>query len=394
MSTTTIKTLKILILATSLSLPATSQLTRLHNAPRGGDEIIKQRVEYKDPGRDGENVIWNFGQLQSIDPEYTLTYYNVPLYSDSTYLVLRDTIPATEITEGDLIIGIEHHTGYFYRMLGDTLFTIGFENPVVLMKHNPPLLTVPFPFAYDTEVQSNYNSKGLYSLSVPITTKGSISLKADAYGKMVLPSGDTLDHVLRIKTFQTIEDTDTTTLENEAKLKMEIETYRWYAKGYRYPVFETTHTFDISDTAKTEIFATSFFYPPIEHYYLEQDSANLAVLDSLWHLTDTPQITYNNNEDDDYGQGENSNTPLNLKYNYYPNPVRDILYIEYYFEAEVSVSIQLFDINGIPVLTIPKGTLRKGFYIEEIECATLTAGSYVLRLEVGEEVVSGVVIKK
>ena len=73
--------INIILFATLLSATSHAQLTRLHNAPRGGDEIIKQRVEYKDPGRDGENVIWDFGQLLSVDPEYKLSYYNFPPFT-------------------------------------------------------------------------------------------------------------------------------------------------------------------------------------------------------------------------------------------------------------------------------------------------------------------------
>jgi hypothetical protein len=380
----------LILFAVLLSLPCNAQLTRLHNAPRGGDEIIKQRVEYKDPGRDGENVIWDFGQLLSVDPEYTLTYYDIPPFNDSTYLVLRDSIPVTEIMYGDLMAGVEHYTAYYYRVIEDTLFTIGFENPVVLMKHKPPLLTIPFPFGYGQEAECEYHSNGFYSSREPVDTEGHIFLLADAHGKMVLPSGDTLGHVLRVKSLQTIENADTTLTEEQPRLKMETETYRWYAKGYRYPVFETIRTFDISDTAKTEIFATAFFYPPLEHYYLVQDSANLAVLDSLWSITLTEPNGY------DGGDEGNPEPPhnLNLRYNYYPNPVRDILKVEYYFEADATVTIMLFDINGIPLYNISKGELRKGIYIDEIDFTSLSAGSYVLRLNVGGEIVSGIVMKK
>jgi hypothetical protein len=42
--------------------------------PQPGDEIVIRQVEYKDPGRNGENVIWNFSRLKSVNDEYTVTY--------------------------------------------------------------------------------------------------------------------------------------------------------------------------------------------------------------------------------------------------------------------------------------------------------------------------------
>jgi hypothetical protein len=38
-------------------LPAQFVLKKALNAPRPGDELTKQQVEYKDPGRSGENVL-------------------------------------------------------------------------------------------------------------------------------------------------------------------------------------------------------------------------------------------------------------------------------------------------------------------------------------------------
>ncbi|MDR2927357.1 MAG: T9SS type A sorting domain-containing protein [Cytophagaceae bacterium] len=365
-----------------------AQLTRRHNAPRGGDEIVKQRVSYKDPGRDGENVVWDFGQLLPVDPEYRLTYYTVPKASDSTYLVLGDTIRAAGVMPDELVVGVEHFTAYWYRVAGDALFTLGHENPVTLMRHNPPLLTMPFPFGYENKAEKEYRSQGLYSSKEPLITEGNIGIEADAYGKMVLPSGDTLAHVLRIRSLQTVADADTSRRDS-LRLKMETETFRWYAKGYRYPVFETIRTFDVSDTSATEIFATAFFYPPQEHLYLEKDSANLAVLDSLWNIGTHIPPPHGGDHNDDTPPA-----PLNLTCNWYPNPVRDVLYVEYCFEATATVTVTLFDINGMAVRIIPEREFRKGIYRNEIDCAALPAGSYLLKLTVGGEVVTEMVVKR
>ena len=382
----------LLTAAVAAGIPTQAQLTRLHNAPRGGDEIIKQQVDYKDPGRSGENVIWDFGQLFTIDTEYNLTYYDILPINDSTYLALRDTIPASELLHGDLMAGVEHHTAYWQRLKNDSLFSLGHENPVVLLKHDPPVLSMPFPFSYGQETDSEYRSSGFYSSREPVVAEGNIHLKADAFGKMVLPSGDTLDHVLRIKSLQTIVDADTTKSDTIPRLKMFTEYFRWYVKGYRYPVFETTRIFDVSETDTVEIFGTAFFFPPLEHLYLEQDSANMAVLDSLWN-----QLTHENQSGTGNNNGNEEDDPpgiLNLRYNYFPNPVKDILYLEYYFEASATVKITLFDMNGLPVRVVSKGKLQKGFYVDTIDCSTLAGGGYVLLFQVGNIVETGVIMKR
>ena len=45
------------ILLLSIPLTITAQIVQRYNSLRSGDEIIKQQVEFKDPGREGENVI-------------------------------------------------------------------------------------------------------------------------------------------------------------------------------------------------------------------------------------------------------------------------------------------------------------------------------------------------
>lgn len=55
---------KALFTAMSLSIALyifpQSQLTSSLNMFRAGDVISKQQVEYKDPGRSGQNVLWDF----------------------------------------------------------------------------------------------------------------------------------------------------------------------------------------------------------------------------------------------------------------------------------------------------------------------------------------------
>jgi len=237
-----------------------AQVNRKHNAIRPGDEIIKQQVEYKDPGRSGENVIWNFSKLKPVNEEYALTYSAPLLLRDSIYIMGKDTIPKEEINEGDLIIGKEHYTRYFYRIKNDTLLCLGHQNSLNRIYHNQPYIVIPYPFDYTQKTSKDYSTEGLYSSKERISTQGNIQVQCDAYGMMVLPSGDTLHHVLRTKALQVIKEADSLRMTLDNPLNMEVETYRWYVKGYRYPVFETVRSFEISDTTRNETFNTAFFY--------------------------------------------------------------------------------------------------------------------------------------
>ncbi|MDR0864868.1 MAG: hypothetical protein LBO74_08050, partial [Candidatus Symbiothrix sp.] len=158
------------------------------NLPRPGDGIIKQQVEYKDPGRSGADVLWNFSGLTTINPEYKLNYRLPRANRHRQYVLGRDTFEVNHVAENELLKGVEHFTQYYFRISGDTLYSLGYENGTVLMHHTQPLPVIAYPFGYGQTITQDYHSEGLYSSQVPMSTSGTIRIEADAYGKMLLPS--------------------------------------------------------------------------------------------------------------------------------------------------------------------------------------------------------------
>ena len=389
----------LLLLSGSFCLSISGQITRENNSVRNGDEIIKQQMQYKDPGRSGENVIWDFSMLKAVNPKYKLTFRAPELINDSIYIMGRDTLLKKDSDINHLIIGEEHSTMYYYQIKGDTMFCLGHENPVTLMHHKMPLPLMVFPFNYKRKIEQKFESEGLHTSLKRTNTYGNISVESDAYGKMILPSGDTLNNILRIKTVQIINDTSNIKKnkpspgdivkillsrqqkQNPVKCHKQIEanTYSWYAKGYRYPIFETVQAFEVVDSLKNETFTTAYFYPPIDHYYLDDDPENLAVLDSL-----------NNNKTDT----NTSWISKNFSYNYWPNPVSTTLNIEYKLEDEAIVAITLYSsVYGVVKVIAPKHR-ETGLYKEAIDCSVLFPGAYIIKFDVRNESVSNIVLKK
>lgn len=187
-------------------LPAQFVLKKELNAPHPGDEIIKQQVRYKDPGRSGENILWDFGKLSSINNGYTLVYSSPYTTDDTVYIKGLNTILTSSAADSELIIGTEHYTMYYYLLSSNRLRTIGHENPTNLLKYAPPLLSAAYPLAYQENHRENYSSCGIYSSDQPFSSAGNIDIQADARGMMILPSSDTLKQVLRVKFVQTIRE--------------------------------------------------------------------------------------------------------------------------------------------------------------------------------------------
>lgn len=385
-----------------------AQINVTHNGIRTGDEIIKQQVEYVDQGKAGKNQTWDFSKLKTVNDAYSLTYDLPPLQGDSLYIMGDRSFLKRDVADNELIVGTEHNTMYFYRLKNDSLYLLGHENPAVRLTYTQPILHSVYPLNYGNHTQAGYISEGLYSGTVDLATKGYVKVEADAFGKMILPAGDTLNPVLRIKTTKLILDRDikdiknikndqNNDLPNETSITIpskgkQMETCQWYTKGYRYPIFETIRNVNLDDN--TEIFSTAFYYPLQEHYYLDTDPENMAILDSLWN------VETEDNERKTKASNLNTaeNTIKEKGYRIYPNPVKDMLYVEYTIDDSPqpqSVSILLYTMDGRVIKNISKKDQEQGKYTERIDCSNLTAGSYVIKLVTRNKViVSEKILKK
>jgi hypothetical protein len=369
-----------------LCIPATIQAQHILqsglNMFRANDVLIKQQVSYKDPGRTGANVLWDFSQLDVVNDEYELFYS----------------------TENDTIItGMEHLTLYHYSLQNDSLLLWGFENQTTKLKNKQPELLLHFPVAYGDTVGSYFYGHGKYGNRLELEAMGSIETATDAYGMMILPDKDTLKQVLRTRTLKVIAkeskpisetyyvkdtaqivfplDSIQYHLTNDSVLFM-VETFRWYEKGYRYPVFETVRSWEQYPAGDaSEFLATAFFYPPQEHYYLDDDEENLAVLDSLENESNASNTVI------DPWQG--------LSYNIYPNPVKSApLEVELYLPQPATIHVQLRSTMGMIALDSNKGYHSEGTCSFQLDTYTLPVGNYILDIRLNEKLISEVIMKR
>jgi hypothetical protein len=375
-----------LFMSAGFVLPVCGQLNILHNHYRPGDVLIKQQVEYMNPGEAGANKVWDISKLKTINEEYTLRYDSPPLEGDSVYILGDIRYSKKKVSDNELTVGTEHNTMYYYRLTNDSLLQQGHENPSVKLAYTSPMVLMHFPLNYGQTTASGYQSKGLYSGTVNIQTEGTMATTADAYGKMILPSGDTLSPVLRVKTVQTIfdiPDENSYTIEGTDTAGKQLETCRWYSKGYRYPVFETIRNINLSDS--TEIFKTAFFFPPQDHLYLDTDPENQALLDELWKETETPK-------EDITAKTVTLENLMTCKI--YPNPVESQMNLAYDLKVDAKVSFELYSIEGLPVKRIKARQKSAGTYTETMDCSSLRPNNYILRITANNLFVNEIIIKK
>lgn len=387
------KSLLFFLLSMTIPLQLFSQysLGITSNLPRSGDRLRKQEVTYRSPGGKGTMVIWDFSELESKNENYGLRY--VPSFFAS-----------------DTIVGIEHRTMYYYQLSGDTLSISGYENPTMHIRYQDPEAMLVFPFPYGRSFTTFFGGKGNYCNRLKVDVYGKSTVTADATGLMILPGGDTLRHVLRIHTCKlAFEQTSTGItvgidtvplpicyrdsvnlyLDNDSSY-FQIDTWRWYAEGYRYPVFESMNS-AISKSGKKSIhYSTSFYYPPEEQYYgLNIDSENqekryrMEVNEQPEVFSADGSVVRNNMHryEDEF-----------ILYAYNSNGQE--ISLNYTLKADSDVAIGLYDVQGRQYSAIQKIWQSGGSYQQQLSLEGLIRGEYLLRIAIDGRTYSEKILKQ
>lgn len=382
---------KLLFLSFSAILPlgllAQSVLSASANLPRPGDRLVKQQVVFKDPGSNGLQILWDFSEQELVNEDYELKYSSLLLGSDT-------------------IVGTEHQTMYYYHSHGDSLSLSGYENPTTLIQYRKPESLLIFPLLYGRTFTDYFDGKGSYCDRLSIHVQGKSIVTVDGMGQIVLPGGDTLQHVLRVHALKKIaeqmnplsaygtilsadsipfalnRDSVDHHLSNDST-RMEVETWRWYAEGYRYPVFETIKSTIYKFNDFYQHFETSFYYPPHEQYYdLVTDAENQKKRD----IADDR----NKERDDswkDVGKDER------LDYSHYMD-AQGNLHVNYTLAEDAKVTISLYDMQGRQLTAIQEVVKLEGSYQEEISLSKYSAGEYLLQIQVNDKRYGSKLIKQ
>lgn len=325
-------------------------LYRYRNMPYAGDSIIKQQMEYVSPGAAGRQITWDFRFIRPVNDAYELLYKSVT----------ADT---------SKIAGIEHRTIYRYSLQHDSLLHTGYENTTTYMEYTEPEAKMRFPFRYGDSIQSHFKGVGEYCHRIPLKVEGNTIVTADGTGTLYTPLGEELKNVLRVKSVREYTQTGVDSL------RMQLETYSWYVRGSRYPVFETVKT-AMQKIGKEEVEhrVASFFFPTKEQEAILADT-------TLWE--------------------QEGNEPQDLTIDdiftncrMYPNPVESTLYIDYDLTQDATVSFSLHDAVGLTKVATQSVFRRAGHYTETLQMGGFIQGIYPLYVTVNGMVKTLNVVKK
>lgn len=328
------------------------------NMYRAEDQLVKQQVEYKDPGIKGRGLIWDFSMVQPINEEYQLKYF-IP---DSSKM--------------NRLCGQEHNTRYYYQQQNDSLWSTGFENATTYMQYTVPELKLRFPFVYGDTLYSRFEGAGQYCHRIGLHVKGYTRVMADAEGDIVLSKNEKVKKALRVHTLRHYTET------GKDSVEMTLDGYAWYARGIRYPVFESIKTTlskkgDRKDESgeslsDTTVFTTSFYYPPeLQVSQVETDSIPTDLLSD-----------------------GNDITKVFTEGRFMPNPVVDNLLVEYKLIRTAKVWFSLHTNLGVPLMQTTPANQTEGFYTQTINMSSLMTGTYSLYVHVDDMVMRQIIIKK
>jgi hypothetical protein len=243
---------------------------------------MMQAVEYVSPGNAGMEELWDFSHAI---PNKEVTF-------------VKETISQTD--GYNVSITNLQGTNFFYSSNANESIFNGFQSESVNLAFDKPIKKVNYPFTYGNKLVGYFSGHTHFNNStIEYSRNGSYSTEADAVGTMVMPSGQVLKNVLRLKMIEKYVEQACSAAE------VEIIKYAWYIEEYRYPVFvihdiTTTHADGRVSSQRNSYVTTA----------------------TLYQAADTPVYE---SEEPMTVEGKQ----VDIEHAVYPNPYSDFLHITY-----------------------------------------------------------------
>ena len=275
---------------------AQHSLEKETTAPRARDEFVKTEMEFfpvekiKETGNK-EMKIWDLRKLKEKEKK-KIYKLKIKTGNEEQEAVVEEILPDYKVSNFDnekgIILTDENNTFFQRQISGDSLFETGYENPTTRVRYSQPQLLMKFPMELSDELHSEFSGRGIKDDRLASVHYGTVITAVDAFGQLILPSGDTLAAVVRA--YESKEekiryeplygrfniDVPVNSLEKSGNPDEVIttDTYRWYEEGYRYPVFETIQSYRTEKNKSIPILEVSYFYAPYKQGFLKKDPAN------------------------------------------------------------------------------------------------------------------------
>ncbi|MBQ8152669.1 MAG: hypothetical protein IJ069_03200 [Prevotella sp.] len=314
------------------------------NAIRANDRIEVVGSGFSFSGDAGKDVTWDISQVLGDSHTY------ISFESDSTGGIVRN--------DGKSLSTFVMH--------GDSLLQTGYETPLEQIAYSVPVLTMRYPMGYGDTWEKDFHGDGTYCHQFHERRIGKIQSVADGYGRMIISETDTLRNVLRVYTLKTssIQISPDSCINNPERLKQEIEErYQWYARGFRYPVYETitSTSYDNLTPVATRQYAHCCM-PEIQRLLSDDHNEQIAKEDSLQQLSSADIFRY-----------EVSNRD-------------NVIQIDYALDKPAHIRTVVADVMGMVYRNQQRSCPAAEHDVMTIDCSGLRRGHYILYMNVDGKV--------
>ncbi|GHT60562.1 hypothetical protein AGMMS50239_09750 [Bacteroidia bacterium] len=413
MKTQTIMTIITLLFSCGI-LSAQHSLKKETTRPRGGDEFEKTEMNFflventpkeKDIKKEKtkkEKKNWNFQKLKEKEKKKTYKLkikIGDKIHESTVEEILPDyTVAYYEEKEGE-IQGSENRQLTRTRLVKDSLIDLGYEEPGRRVHYQKPPLVMKYPMELGAEYKSEFTGRGTKDDRLASIHTGTLTTTIDEYGEMILPRGDTLKSVVRVHErkqeniyyeplsgmFDINAPVNRDSLENSGEPADQIitDTYRWYEEGYRYPIFETVQSCRILKDKTLPLREATYVYVPYEQEFLRQDTENEKIKKEKAAKSIAQKAQEQSKKEDIQP----------IAYNFYPNPVTDILNLRFNTQEGAETIVSLYELSGREVLrkTCPA---ENGYRQETLPVSSYPPGTYILRISCGNQYAAEQIVKK
>lgn len=351
------------------------------NEYRIKDNLHTQQVSYMSFEQlKGQGLVWNMNDCKVLNADYSVKF-----------VANRDPFFHAPLSR------LEAGTNYRYDIHDNTMFLKGFKNKTTRIKYDIPIATMRLPLAYSDELQGVYSGKGEDIMEHCVRIFGNYHTKICGKGTLVTLDGDTLPNTLLLHSLRTISSTFSSlqeqlsrygTLDSIPSLspdsmseivkndsdKLIMDTYSWFAPGYRYAVLETVKIYQALPP-NAPILQTAFYNAIDDQANLLDDEENTAIRKAILK-NDSPYLYASER----IGQAGTSIIYLNdnIRARISRNGSGMRLSIDYKAESNDKFSVSLYNLSGIQLFAKDMRNKKKGFYNDNFVINSISKGVYVL----------------
>ncbi len=307
----------------SIAISAQTVINFETHALKNGADNPMSYCAYLAPGQAGENVRWDFQDLEFLK-DFT-GYLSTTKQSDKALVSPESNVELTEFNSRFYFHVDESGIEQYGYSSADGRIQVNYQTPFIKMK---------YPFAFGDAYSGSFNGIYSYAGKKSATVSGSYSVEADAFGTLVLPGNSVFEHTLRVRTEKNYTNDFSGTSQ-----EVTVITYRWYNSFHRYPLLVLTEYTTRSGKSVT----TSY------------------------------QAAYNNTAITGIDASEISQVSL------YPNPVSDVLHLQFESAAPGPLYFNIIDASGKLVQSFRKDLAGTTIISLTEEIQGLQPGVYTLQ---------------